>query len=311
MSQAGRFDVGMLHWCWQAEYLRCWAGRLLGGDLPPHFRGTILNQLRWDFPPSSHAWKLGSQLATYLMQRLEPLGPIDVAAELPITGDFDGLPDCHPIHDTALIVRRWFLYLNGYRKQVDLEVEEKDIPEVYQLMKREIDHLCKQRLMEIMFEKLVPVNVRADPNRWNMKTEVFISYRGSRDKEATELFHMLGNYGERSVFLPRMDRVDMQAGNWLDQLMEMIDRCEVFMPLLTTDYLCGPIARPELDQALRTHYHTRTKRVVPLLIEGNFGDYQSHFLNGFHIVDARGGISESKLEEIASLCLGIARNPYQ
>jgi hypothetical protein len=246
------------------------------------------------------------------MQRLEPLKPIDVGAEVPITGDFDGPPDCsHSMHGTALHVRRCFLYSTGYRVRVGLDVQEKDIPSPYQLIKLEIDRLCKQRLTEIMFEKLLPANVKADPSRWNVKNEVFISYRGSRDKEATGLFHMLGNYGERAVFLPRMDRMDMQAGNWLDQLIEMIDRCDVFIPLLTKDYLTGPISRPELDQALRTYYHKRTKRVVPLLIEGNFNDYQSHFLGGFHIVDARAEIDESKLEEIASLCLGITRNPYE
>jgi len=244
------------------------------------------------------------------MQRLEPLEPIDVGAELPITGDFDGLPDCHPTKN-GLKVRRSFLYSNGYRTRVDLDVEDKDIPEPYLLMKREIDRLCKQRLMEIMFEKLVPAKVKANPARWNMKVEVFISYRGSRDKEATDLFHMLGNYGDQAVFLPRLDRMDMQAGNWMDQLMQMIDRCDVFIPLLTKDYLSGPISRPELDQALRAYYQTRSKRVVPLLLEGSFDDYQNHFLGGFHIVDLRQGLAEAKFNEVASLCLGLSRNPYE
>ena len=176
-------------------------------------------------------------------------------------------------------------------------------------MKREIDRLCKQRLLEIMFEKLVPANVKADPTRWNMKVEVFISYRGSRDKEATDLFHMLGNYGDQAVFLPRLDRMDMQAGNWMDQLMQMIDRCDVFIPLLTRDYLSGPISRPELDQALRAYYQARSKRVVPLLLEGSFDDYQNHFLGGFHVVDLRQGSRRSQVQRGGKPLLGTIQKP--
>lgn len=166
--------------------------------------------------------------------------------------------------------------------------------------------------MELLFEKLVPPNFQADPKMWHgMKTEAFISYRGSREKEATKLFHMLGEYGEQGVFLPRMDRVDMQAGNWMDQLMQMIDKCDVFIPLLTKDYLDGPISRPELDQALRTHFQKRSKRIVPLLFEGEFEDYDNHFLGGFHIVDVRTRLTKSKFDEIANLCLGLTRNPYE
>jgi hypothetical protein len=313
MSQAAKFDIDRFMWSWAPDHLRCWALRLTG-NLPAHFANQLRRNLRWDFPPSSHVWRMGSLLANYLTQWLKPLGPIDVGAGAPLTGDFDGPTNtCHPRKlgvPFSVQVRRSFLYSNGYRTQVTVEVEEAEMAEPFRSMKVEIDRLSKQRLMEIMFEKLVPTNVKADPSRWNMKTEVFISYRGSRDKEATELFHLLGNYGDQAIFLPRMDRVDMQAGDWLDQLMKMIDRCEVFMPLLTRDYLSGPISRPELDQALRTYYHERTKRVVPVLMEGNFDDYRSHFLGGFHIVDARAGIALPKLEEIAALCMGMSRNPY-
>ena len=86
---------------------------------------------------------------------------------------------------------------------------------------------------------------------------------------------------------------------------------EQFVPLLTKDYLAGPISRPELDQALRVYYQERTKRVVPLLLEGKFEDYHSHFLGGFHIVDMRKGLTTSRFDEVANLCLGLTRNPYE
>ena len=139
-----RFDIDRLHWCWEGEYLRCWAGRILGGNLPDHFWGGILQELRWDFPPSSHVWRLGCQLATYLMERLEPLEPIDVGADALINGGFDGPPSCQP-NGSATNVSRHFLYSNGHRTQVKLKVADKDIPQPYRLMKEEILRICKGR----------------------------------------------------------------------------------------------------------------------------------------------------------------------
>jgi len=311
MSHTDTFDIDRLHWGWASNLLHCRAGRLLGGNLPNDFRAQTLGELHWEFPPTTDVWRLGGQLTSYLAERLEPLEPIDVGGDASITGDFDGAPGCY-LAPSATAIYRYFVYTNGFKKRVKLVVSDDDIPEPYLLIKREILRACKERLMEVLFERLVPPNIKANPEKWRgMKTEVFISYRGSKAKIATDLFHMLGEYGDQSVFLPRMDKVDMQAGNWLDQLMQMIERCDVFMPLLTNDYLNGPISRPELDQALRAYYQKRSKRVVPLLIEGGFDNYENHFIGGFHIVDVRKGLGKIRFEDIANLCLGLTRNPYE
>ena len=103
----------------------------------------------------------------------------------------------------------------------------------------------------------------------------------------------------------------MQAGNWLDQLMEMIRQCDVFIPILTAEYLNGPIARPELDLALREHYSDKSKRIIPLLVEGDLEDFKGHFLGGFNIVVAQDGIDSALIDQIARFALGVSRNPYE
>jgi hypothetical protein len=150
-----------------------------------------------------------------------------------------------------------------------------------------------------------------NPEKWKAeKMEVFISHRTSATKIAELVFHALGSYESNAVFLPRIDSIDLQAGNWLDQLMMMIDRSPVFIPILTKDYLEGPFSKPELDQALRQHLNQQNKRIVPILVEGSTNDYQNHFIGGFEMVIAIEGISEKVIKKIAFMCLGISENPY-
>lgn len=154
---------------------------------------------------------------------------------------------------------------------------------------------------------------KVDTEVWKaQKLEVFISYRGPREGRAMELFRALGDYEDRTVFLPRVDKVDMQAGNWLAQLEKFIKEARGFVPLLTPDYLSGPIARPEVDLALREQFQdSNGRRLVPILIEGEINDYKHTFLGGYHIFDARGSqFTSEQITSIASLLLGISRNPY-
>ena len=105
------------------------------------------------------------------------------------------------------------------------------------------------------------------------KTEVFISYRSPWEARAKELFHALGEYESRTVFIPRYDKVDMQAGSWIRQLEEMIGRAKYFVPLLTPDYREGPVARHEVEQAMRESFAEREdRRIVPVLIAGYISD---------------------------------------
>ena len=144
------------------------------------------------------------------------------------------------------------------------------------------------------------------------KREVFISYRGSWRHRAEELFRALGEYEDRSVFIPRLDLVDMQAGNWIQQLEDFITRAPNFVPLLTRDYREGPVARQEVDLALRHSFGQEgTRRLVPVLIDGSIEDYKDTFLGNYHIYQVRANdFTEDQIADIASLLLGTSRNPY-
>ena len=82
---------------------------------------------------------------------------------------------------------------------------------------------------------------------------------------------------------------------------------------MTRDYLAGPVARKEIDLALRLNFeHSDVRRLVPVLIEGDVSDYKDTFLGGYHIYDARGeSFTPDHIREIANLLLGISRNPYE
>lgn len=152
-----------------------------------------------------------------------------------------------------------------------------------------------------------------DADRWKaQKSVVFISYRSGRDGRAEELFRALGDYEDATVFLPRINKVDMQAGNWIGQLEHFIKEAPNFVPILTPDYLSGPVASKEIDLALRLNFgHSDTRRLVPVLIEGNVVDYKNTFLGGYHIYEAQGeSFTREQIRDIANLLLGISRNPY-
>ena len=93
--------------------------------------------------------------------------------------------------------------------------------------------------------------------------------------------------------------------------MSMINRCEVFIPILTKDYLEGPVSVPELDLAMRQAFESSSKRIIPLLIEGKASDYKTHFLGGYQIVNASSGIDSDLVKKVANMALGISNNPYE
>ena len=128
-----------------------------------------------------------------------------------------------------------------------------------------------------------------------------------------QLFHGLGEYEHQTVFLPRIDKVDMQAGNWLLQLEALISKAPNFVPCLTPDYREGPIARQEIDLALRRTFHASLeRRLVPVLIAGTIQEYEGTFLGGYQIYDARGEhCTPEHINDIAGLLLATSRNPYE
>lgn len=66
----------------------------------------------------------------------------------------------------------------------------------------------------------------ATSRKWRAeKREVFVSYRVSGLDAANKVRDGLGGYLDESIFLPRIDYVDLLAGDWMKQLMDMIDSC--------------------------------------------------------------------------------------
>lgn len=142
------------------------------------------------------------------------------------------------------------------------------------------------------------------------KKELFISYRSNNYEFANSLFHLLGDYNNKNIFTPRMDKIDLSSGSWIQQLIDLIIKCPVFIPILSKDYLNGPISKPELEQALRKNF-TDNIKIIPVLIEGDFTDYKNHFIGNYQILDARTGLNNELIDTIYQMVFDISRNPYE
>ncbi|RJQ57575.1 MAG: TIR domain-containing protein [Stygiobacter sp.] len=142
------------------------------------------------------------------------------------------------------------------------------------------------------------------------KKELFISYRSNNYEFAISLFHLLGDYNNKNIFTPRMDKIDLSSGSWIQQLIDLIIKCQVFIPILSKDYLNGPISKPELEQALRKNF-TDNMKIIPVLIEGDFIDYENHFIGNYQILDARNGLDNELIDTIYHMVFALSRNPYE
>lgn len=67
-----------------------------------------------------------------------------------------------------------------------------------------------------------------------MKKHVFISYARS---DGTEIAEELQSILERHAYTSFYDKRDIEAGDWLEQLIKGISDCKVFVPVLTQGYL--------------------------------------------------------------------------
>lgn len=169
------------------------------------------------------------------------------------------------------------------------------------------------QIMEDEVAMRFPLTVASEIMQKMKKIEVFISYRSDARSWAERLFRALGEYEDRTVFLPRLDIVDLKVGNWIRQLEDLIVKAEIFMPLLTPGYLNGPFAVQELDLALREAFAGRTtKRLVPVLLRGRIQDYAHTFLGGQHIITTKGSrFTSDSIDEIAKFSIGKSWNPYE
>lgn len=295
-------------WKWTPNSMVCSIQSLTGGMIPDEVRQQ-LNNLSLKLKNDTKCWALGEKMSRYLYNDLPKPEPLELGTKNVING-VTGEISVIETNSSKARMLYWTKYNNGHKQRVWHEWEVSQLPTVVKTLISEIDSEANDRMREHFLATYG--NGLIDPEKWKAeKTKIFVSYRGDYRKVAEQLVKGLGEYGNQSFFLPQVDFLDMQAGNWLDQLMEMISDCMVFIPILSKDYLDGPISKPELDVALRGHYQNNSKRVIPLLIEGEPEDYSGHFIGGFHMVQAQDGIDDKKLEEIAYLSLELSKNPYK
>ena len=300
-------------WEWKPERFTVHVSSVDSGpDIPGDVHAELRRLAGGEVGADSPLWKAANQLIHQLAEGLSAPAPFKFAGE-EITSEITRLNRAvsSVAEDGAFVVIMCeVVRSNGMSTEMNYKLRPPDFTELQRAqieqLHRDVNRWARQNFDENYGGGEI------NPDRWKQeKTEVFISYRSTATGAAEHVFDGLGEYEDRTVFLPRLDRVDMQAGNWMDQLMEMIARCPVFVPVLSRDYLSGPIAKPELDQALRDHYHNTDKRVIPVLVEGTPDDYLDHFIGGLDMVQAQGGITQEVISEIAFRALGLSRNPYE
>ena len=300
-------------WIWKPNALSPRIVELRGGSMQERVRQEFIHSSPPNIDPQSNLYKAALRVAEYLGQELPDPEPIDIGGTSPITGVITGLQllDSRTSENPNRNYLSYFVeYANGHKTESSKEFALEDVPEFIRDLILQIHRETNLVIREWFWGQFG--QGERNPDKWKAeKLEVFISYRESGLIIAEGLFDELGIYEKSSTFLPRIDKVDLQAGNWLDQLMGMIDRSPVFVPILTPDYLQGPIARPELDQALRQTLGQQNKRIVPILVEGSPKDYENHFIGGFQMVILKEGLSPNIVKNIAYMCLGISRNPYE
>lgn len=294
-------------WNWRRNRCEAYLVDVIGSKTPPRFfAGMQHNPIKYQ--KDSKVWQHGEQLGNYLHSILNEPKKLEIGTKgqfLGHNGQFDSIERngsrirmlTHKVYDPLPNIREWD------------EWEIDTLPPHIQLIIKQIETLTNNDVSKDFFE--IFGGGELDPEKWKgKKKQVFISYRGDKRELALELSKKLGEYGNFSHFVPRTDFLDLQAGDWFEQLMQLIKECDIFIPLLTDDYLNGPVSKIEFDEAFKHDLRDEKFTIIPVLIEGRPSDYSESSISHFHMIKAPEGFSEEKIEEIAYLCLKIPRNPF-
>jgi hypothetical protein len=297
-------------WIWHKNFIELRIHSILGGGIPQNISKVMIGQCNEKLHSDSQIHKDAKIIVDYLMQEIPEPPNIDLGGHT-LSGTVTHIDNVRLVREDNFINVRYFVaYTEGLVERVNTRFELADLPIFVQDLARKVNKGINNHILEWFWGRYGKGEM--NPTKWKAdKVEIFISYRESGSVIANQLYHYLGTYEDCSVFLPRIDKIDMQAGMWMDQLMRMIGDAQIFLPILTHDYLDGPVSKPELDQALRQELNQEDKRIVPILVDGTYNDYINHFLGGYQMVSVNEGLSEEKLQEIVYLCLGISRNPYE
>ena len=300
-------------WTWRPDSFYCRILDIRGGEMPPEVRHELQGSGPPDFGAGSRFHRMAKPVVEYVGMALPAPQPIDLGGTVEIAGHITGIQlfgsrssDAPDENHVSFEIE----YENGHRTEGRRTFKLAEFPEPIARLIEQLHRETNSYATEWFWSN--HGKGERSPEKWKAeKIRVFISYRAKDRRVAKQLFDGLGQYQDSSIFLPKPDFVDMQAGNWMDQLMKTIDECAVFIPILSREYLRGPSSRTELDQAMRQSLSGSEKRIIPLLIEGSPEEYQSHFIGGYHMLLAREGITPERVEEIAYLALGLSRNPYE
>lgn len=109
--------------------------------------------------------------------------------------------------------------------------------------------------------------------RFSKPVHSFLSYRAQPDMKlfARKLHDAISATGDPSFLPVFMDELDLWSGEWRDQLEEHLNDSDVFLPLLTPDYLGGnALWELEIAEALKNEGRLE---IIPVLVEGEWADY--------------------------------------
>lgn len=297
-------------WGWNLNHFGIAVVEVTGGGIPK----SIREQLRDEITESVRAqndsklWKQARYLIEQLVASLPKPKAIDIGD---ISGEITEIPQASCEVNRDIHIQYVVVYTNGRESREKAVFHANELSK-FQLEQANFLHMEANKMARERFNEIFG-NDEIDLKKWmQTKIEVFISYRSYARETANQLFEALGEYENRSVFLPRIDHVDLQAGNWIDQLQNLITSCDVFIPILTKDYLQGPVSKEEFQQAWRQCFKDKaTKRIVPVLVEGAVEDYTDTFIGNHNILQAQDGLSEKVIQKIAHWAADIPENIFE
>lgn len=290
------------NWHWRTGQIIPRITKIEGGNLPDDIRYALENH-KWGYPPDlgpdSEAHQKATTLMNIIANQLPLPVPYNVGTDTTFVGHILGVQLMNFIPPEQIYISYYVQYENlkdPLERPYNIQIA--NLSTTLQDLVRDVSIQVNNHVISWFLEQYG--RGEYNPAKWKAKkTHVFISYRSYAEATAFELRDLLGFYEDSSVFVPIINRVDMNAGDWRERLLKLIDESQVFLPLLTRDYLEGPVTKWEVDIAV-----FKEKHVVPILIEGNAGDYK--WLSKYNIVKAKDGI-KPYLEEIARLALGLTQ----
>ena len=306
----------VLGWTWNPTILTPKLEGITGGDMSADVRRVLMAQTPTPFDQGSPTWQLAEQLAHLVTDLLPEIKTEDFGGAEAITGRISDINHLRSDDAESLVLVYTVEYANHVKMNRSEPWRVEELPDIAREMVRQIRRDVQAHVESWFAERYGSGEL--DYEKWvAKKTEVFISYRGPITEFAMALFRALGDFKNRSLFIPRIDQIDLNEGDWLEQLMGWIKRCPVFIPILSQDYLEGPVAAEELHTALRQTYAAgSSKRIVPVLVEGVPHDYDHHFIGNRNMIQAQDDfsvreISPDTINKIAHYSLGVSMNEFE